>query len=447
MLRSSRRSFDEDLRARETVALATTALSDTENPLTFIDVFAGCGGLSLGLFKAGWRGLFALEKDVFAFDTLKANFITDGGRYHFDWPGWLAPEPHDIRKVLKDHRSRLRGLRGRIDLMAGGPPCQGFSSAGKRREDDPRNRLFRSYLELVELVRPRMVLVENVLGFERDFKARRLQNGSGTNYAKRLKTHLSKRYVVFSSTLRAADYGVPQERPRFFLFGILKRALRKMRFSCPFSLLQQKAKDLLEAIGFPSKTTAAQALSDLTVARNGTIPCEDSRGYEAIGYKSPLTKFQRAIRDGYVGTPSDTRLAKHRPHIVVRFGRIQKLCKKTGRLRVQLSAAAKAQFGIEKQATRVLDPKQSSPTITSMPDDLLHYNEPRTLTVRENARLQTFPDWFVFRGKYTTGGERRRREVPRFTQVANAVPPLMAYLIGSVIGMEYRRLKSIEAHR
>ena len=74
-----------------------------------------------------------------------------------------------------------------------------------------------------------------------------------------------------------------------------------------------------------------------------------------------------------------------------------------------------------------------SPTITSMPDDLLHYSEPRTLTVRENARLQTFPDWYSFQGKYTTGGHRRKQEVPRFTQVANAVPPLVARAIGETL--------------
>src|SRR6201986_2192813 len=84
-------------------------------------------------------------------------------------------------------------------------------------------------------------------------------------------------------------------------------------------------------------------------------------------------------------------------------------------------------------ATRVLDPDRPSPTITSMPDDLLHYGEPRILTVRENARLQSFPDWFAFKGKYTTGGHLRRREVPRFTQVANAVPPLVARAIGEFL--------------
>lgn len=128
------------------------------------------------------------------------------------------------------------------------------------------------------------------------------------------------------------------------------------------------------------------------------------------------------MRDGFAGAVADTRLAKHRPHIVERFANIIAECKEVGRLSVQLNREMRDRYGIKKMATRVLDADKAAPTITSMPDDLLHYSEPRTLTVRENARLQTFPDWFSFRGKYTTGGERRAREVPRFTQVANAVP-------------------------
>jgi DNA (cytosine-5)-methyltransferase 1 len=139
------------------------------------------------------------------------------------------------------------------------------------------------------------------------------------------------------------------------------------------------------------------------------------------------------MRDGFKGTPSDTRLAKHSPQIKRRFERIIALCEAQGRSNVQLSPKMREKFGIKKMATRVLDRNKPAPTITSMPDDLLHYDEPRTLTVRENARLQTFPDWFAFRGKYTTGGHLRRREVPRFTQVANAVPPLLAELLGVVL--------------
>jgi DNA (cytosine-5)-methyltransferase 1 len=102
-------------------------------------------------------------------------------------------------------------------------------------------------------------------------------------------------------------------------------------------------------------------------------------------------------------------------------------------LNTTISSDLRARFGLKKKALRVLDPDRPSPTITSMPDDLIHYSEPRTLTVRENARLQSFPDWFSFKGKYTTGGDLRAREVPRFTQVANAVPPLVARAIGEMM--------------
>jgi DNA (cytosine-5)-methyltransferase 1 len=127
---------------------------------------------------------------------------------------------------------------------------------------------------------------------------------------------------------------------------------------------------------------------------------------------------------------TDTRLARHRSEIRARFAKFIEISYAQGRLNKSLSSEIKASFGIKKSAIRVLDPDQPSPTITSMPDDLIHYSEPRTLTVRENARIQSFPDYFEFKGKYTTGGERRKSEVPRFTQVANAVPPLIAEAIG-----------------
>jgi len=127
---------------------------------------------------------------------------------------------------------------------------------------------------------------------------------------------------------------------------------------------------------------------------------------------------------------TDLRLARHAPEIKKRFAEIIEECHAEGRLNTTISAETRNRYGLKKHALRVLDPDRPAPTITSMPDDLLHYGEPRTLTVRENARLQSFPDWFSFHGKYTTGGHRRRREVPRFTQVANAVPPMAARAIG-----------------
>ncbi|WP_295166326.1 DNA cytosine methyltransferase [uncultured Brevundimonas sp.] len=393
---------------------------------TYIDIFAGCGGLSLGLHRAGWRGLFAIEKDPFAFATLEANFLTDSSRYSYDWPSWLPRQPSTVEGVIAKHRDHLVALRGKVDLLAGGPPCQGFSSAGRRRADDPRNVMVDRYLELVEILQPKVILLENVRGFTLDFKAR-AGGGTRENAAAQLSRKLVEHYDVEAQILRACDFGVPQNRPRFILVGTRKGlgldsgALADLRVSKAL---------VLQGYGLAATTSAQDAISDLEIGRNDLHPCPDSPGFEAIGYTSPLTPYQRAMRDGHDGHPSDTRLAKHTPTIRERFADIIQMCKDEGRSNRQLSPEMRAKLGITKMATRVLDPKLPAPTVTSMPDDLLHYSEPRTLTVRENARLQSFPDWFVFRGKYTTGGHRRRVEVPRFTQVANAVPPLLAEILG-----------------
>ncbi len=391
---------------------------------TFIDAFSGCGGLSLGLERAGWRGLFAIEKDRFAFETLQANFLDRGARFRYAWPSWLEKMPWSIENLLKKHRSQLKALRGKVDLIAGGPPCQGFSCAGRRRADDPRNAMVEHYLQLVDLVKPRFLILENVRGITLDFKT-----GSGPrskNFAEEIVRRLSASYTVQTRVIKASQFGVPQTRPRFILIGVRHDVDKSL---ATLDALERFRNVVLERYHLKPTTTAKQALSDFETTRNALIECSDSPGFKAIGYRTPRSAFQRAMRDGYDGVPSDTRLANHTPVIRRRFGSIIKMCHKQRRLNVQLSPAMREHFGLNKMATRVLDPKKPAPTITSMPDDLLHYSEPRTLTVRENARLQTFPDWFVFRGKYTSGGDRRGREVPRFTQVANAVPPLFGEML------------------
>ncbi|MEQ8354809.1 MAG: DNA cytosine methyltransferase [Kiloniellaceae bacterium] len=414
---------------------ATLLNSGPSRPPIFIDAFAGCGGLSLGLMRAGWQCLFAIEKDKFAFETLKANFLQEDSRYRHDWPSWLPQAPLDINEFIENHQSKFARIRGRVDLLAGGPPCQGFSSAGKRNPRDPRNKLVNAYLKLVHALEPDMVLLENVRGITSSF-ASGASSGTTTNYSERLVHALEPNYIVFSRMLRASTYGVPQKRPRYFLIALRKNIERPWPRKDPFVLLKKRKKDFLLGRGFPLRPSSRSALSDLELHRNGEIECPDSKGYAAIGYKKPRTAFQTAMRDGFDSNPSDTRLARHRPHIVERFSEIIDYCLEHQHLNTSIPRDLRESFGIQKQAIRVLDPRKPAPTITSMPDDLLHYSEPRTLTVRENARLQTFPDWFEFKGKYTTGGDLRRSEVPRFTQVANAVPPLLAELLGICL-LEY----------
>ena len=409
----------------------------TDSPPLFVDAFAGCGGLSLGLKRAGWKGLFAIEKDPFAFDTLSTNFPSGNGLLSYDWPVSIERRPWDIHELLSERREALAGLVGKVDLLAGGPPCQGFSYAGRRNPDDPRNKLFEGYLELVKALRPRLVLVENVRGFSSDFKVS--ERRTIENFAAALQQRLNSDYSVASAIIQTRDFGVPQARLRFFLVGAMRGAASGDQIARFFDDLKRQVSGFLSERQLPRWPTARDAISDLEVIRNGTIPSVDTKGFEAIAYKSPRTLYQKAMHEGRKGAPPDTRLARHRPDIRDRFAAIIRACREEGRLNVTISAGTRKAYGLKKTAIRVLDPLSAAPTITSLPDDLLHYSEPRTLTVRENARLQSFPDWFAFEGNYTTGGHRRRNEVPRFTQVANAVPPLLAEQLGFVLFRILRR--------
>ncbi|MGY3511076.1 DNA cytosine methyltransferase [Bradyrhizobium lupini] len=390
--------------------------------LVFVDAFAGCGGLSLGLMQAGLTGRFAIEHDRFAFATLQANLLSRGAKFRFNWPRWLPKEPQPIEAVLGKHGRQLRQLQGSIDVLVGGPPCQGFSTAGRREHDDPRNRLFASYLKLVECLRPKIVLIENVRGFTMDFEQ------ASKNYAALVRDELSNAYEVYDQLLDLSKFGVPQARTRYFLL-----ALRKgLTAENPFELLAKRLPSFLRKLGLTAPISAWAAISDLETARGGTRPSSETVGFEEIAYAGPRNSYQRLMSNG-AAAPGDLRLARHSPEITARFGKLIRLSHAEGRLNRSISSKTRSRLGIRKQALRVLDPDRPSPTITSMPDDLLHYSEPRTLTVRENARLQSFPDWFSFKGKYTTGGKLRKREVPRFTQVANAVPPLVSRAIGEMI--------------
>ena len=128
---------------------------------SYIDIFAGCGGLSLGLHNAGWKGLFAIEKSKDAFETLKYNLIDT--TQHFGWNEWLPQTEHDINEVISKYRSELEKLAGTVTLVVGGPPCQGFSMANRQRIiDDPRNQLYKAYLTFLSRVRPQFFIMENV---------------------------------------------------------------------------------------------------------------------------------------------------------------------------------------------------------------------------------------------------------------------------------------------
>lgn len=401
----------------------------------FIDLFAGCGGLSLGLMQAGWQGVFAIEKTPDAFETFNCNFNAQSARHRFHWPHWLPQSAMTTSALLLSYKDRLKDLRDTVDLIAGGPPCQGFSSAGLRNKDDPRNRLTDEYVEIVRLVQPRFLLLENVRGFQSPF------NGESTPYSEKVVAALTEEcgigYNVRSALLNAADFGIPQPRKRFIMIAV-RKDLDINSFE-PFERLAEARLSFREKRNLNGhQTGVAEAIGDLELGGCEPRKYENDDKFNQITYAphNQLTPYQKLLRSGLDKhyQPNSLRLPNHRPEIRSRFQQILQECPRG----VTLNKAYREKFGLKKQCFTPLHPEKLARTVTTLPDDMIHYSEPRILTVRENARLQSFPDWFEFRGKYTTGGHRRKQECPRYTQVGNAVPPLLAEAIGEVL-MEMSR--------
>lgn len=408
-----------------------------ESHITFADVFAGCGGISLGLISAGWQGHFAIEKNANAFETLKTNLV-NGRQEGFNWPEWLPQEAISTSELLKNYSHNLAALKGKISLLAGGPPCQGFSMAGRRTHSDPRNSLTEDYIKLVEQLQPRILLIENVKGFTLPFK----KHGNGDSKDIPYSTKVIERleligYKVFSNLIDLSAYGVPQARKRFIIIAIRKddSAYKKLNGKTPFDILAANRELFLSAKGLPTDkpVTVKQAIGDLEVTGKDLIESTDFdlKGYKQIVYKTQGGKsnFAKLMRKGTDISPDSLRLPKHKEGTIRQFQKIIDTCTQ-GKT---LSKEDRKRLGIKKHALTPLHGDSPSATITTLPDDMVHYSEPRILTVRENARIQTFPDWFQFTGKYTTGGKDRKNECPRYTQVGNAVPPLFSEAIGEVL--------------
>lgn len=409
---------------------------------TFIDLFSGCGGLSLGLCQAGWQGMFAIERATDAFETFRANFLGKDVRYPFQWPEWLEQRAHSIDEVLDECPTQLSRLRGKVDLIAGGPPCQGFSFAGKRSASDPRNKMFQRYVDFVELVRPKFLVLENVPGMNVAHKDGRGKSKQ-TYYQKLVESLADIGYEVSGKVLDAADFGVPQRRARLVAVGIRLDIARQFArasqgesdraIQAAFALIEAAGVRQLSEYGGGHQVSASEAISDLAVGtakkRNTQEYVGDGarRGYRQVKYEGPKSNYQMKMSGGMAPSDMDSmRLARHREDVELKFATILRIA----RPGINLSAENRSMLGMLKHRTVPMHPDKPAPTLTTLPDDILHYGEPRILTVREYARVQSFPDWFLFKGKYTTGGQSRRTECPRYTQVGNAVPPLLGKAIG-----------------
>ncbi len=462
--------------------------------LTYVDLFAGCGGLSLGLEQAGFSLELAVEKSPMAAETFYHNFIkriTDVNEFErFAAPENPVQEQAKSRLAVKELsavlgcKPLLKRLRAEsIDLVAGGPPCQGFSLAGRRNPNDARNELPWQFLEFVSAVQPKAVLIENVSGMSQNF--RKHGKKSPFDQLRLALTETGPEYKVQPVLLNAMHFGVPQHRPRVMLLALRKDIADRLGYSF-FEKTWRSEYDHLESKGFDCRPQLAPLASHfgddiLTVA--DAISDLNGKGYRRI---TNLSEFAREMRDNVSEIPvrapelKNHKLRSHAPHIQTRFRlyqyfrdeeinpRILGIPKSDGlstdELRQQVSEAldqprlpAKAPDGsivaetqselvdlvmslaTKKHSQRPLSWTAPSPTVVSLPDDYVHPSEARTLTVREMARFQSFPDSFEFRAKETTGSLRRRFEVPQYTQVGNAVPPKMAKAVGLALKVALSR--------
>ena len=391
--------------------------------MQYVDLFSGCGGISLGLCNAGLGGVFAVEKHPDAFLSLKHNLIDN--QSCFEWPGWLPLKNWDINDLLKTCSAQIIQLRGQIDIVVGGPPCQGFSVAGQRRATDRRNKLIHSYLKFVELIQPRVILFENVRGFTLKFS--NSKKHSKVAYSEIVLQELNELGYTdaHGEMVNFVEYGVPQRRRRFLVIATRENSSKEI-----FSQLEGNRESFLSTKGIGTTISSRSALSDLE-RRHGTTNCPDSPRFFSGIVSEKQTNFQKILRlpDKTNYVPDSHRFVNHTPAIQKVF---ELLLEKAPRNRT-IKGKERELYAFKKRSLMVLDPEEPTPTITTIPDDFVHYSEPRVMTVRECARLQTFPDWFEFKGPYTTGNKERVRQVPRYTQVGNAVPPLFAEQLGIAI--------------
>ncbi|HGK4772503.1 TPA: DNA cytosine methyltransferase [Enterobacter roggenkampii] len=383
--------------------------------LTSLDLFAGAGGLSEGLREAGFTSLYANEISPRYAQTYAVNH-----------PGTIV-ESRDIREVDAHKIRNLLGLkRGELDLIAGGPPCQGFSiNAPKRSTEDSRNHLFREFLRFVYEFQPRAVLIENVPGM--------VSFEGGATLDAILESLKNLGYEADVRILYAPHYGIPQTRWRTIILGCrdglnptelfpepLRQAPVRVNFTSQFG--GKNLVNLPISLELPMHVTVRDAIGDLPSLCNGEI------GEQVKPYRhSADNQYQKLMRIGSDGVTCHeaARLSKinleRMAHIPqggnwtnipdellprgMRMARRSDHTKRYGRVHPD---------GLASTILTKCDPHWGA---------YFHYEQDRAFTVREAARLQSFPDTYTFCGS----------RVEQYEQVGNAVPPLLGAAVGRTI--------------
>ncbi|TAA73140.1 DNA cytosine methyltransferase [Planococcus salinarum] len=509
-----------------------------------VDLFCGAGGFSEGILQAGFHIVFSSDRSAHVKETYENRHrqlgLVQGDNTHFE----LADIRDLTGEIIFSRINNLNFFRENhlteIDAIFGGPPCQGFSIAGRRDRDDPRNTLFREYLRIISEVNPKYVVIENVEGLMSMELNDGFESVSGVVYPDRTRvaevleselTHFGY-HIEQPRILNASHYGVPQRRTRA-IFIASRHDVVPARYPEPTTPELDERVTVFEALGDLGTNMEPSAYAESL--RNGRTPHFITRtpvanlnrilNNEKSSHSSVISERFSLFREGESAKNLETRIALNGLNLIdypnllneclfvankesnretlrvlleniapeflgeneVDQKRFNKLYRVLWKLYLseeenftKLANKTAKEFGISAEDLNViledcvnswnthmtreqmldfflnnqavtsnpllmealltkkntrsrLDSQGVAPTMLTLPDDFIHPFEDRILTVREMARIQSFDDSFEFIGKRTTGGDRRRDEVPQYTQVGNAVPPLLAFAIATEI--------------
>lgn len=336
---------------------------------TFIDLFSGCGGLSSGLEMAGHRCLLGVDANKEAIQSFAAN--------HEEAAVYLG----DIKKLSEKKLKEL--LRGqKVDMVVGGPPCQGFSTVGKGVVEDQRNLLFKEFIRIVKATNPKVILFENVTGLVA--KKNQPVLNKIFQYFERLGYNMDAR------VLSAEEFGVPEKRRRTIIMGV-----KGGECLFPVATHGTRAKNKVK--------TVAEAFKNLKAA--------DGRIYNHDVKLAQIKKLEDRERLKFIPAGRGIRYEADEKEFLPK------------KLRFDVNWETLRENRFRQTRLQRLPLTEPSPTILTARTSYYHPKEARYLTPREAAACQSFPNDFIFHGSQTA----------IFRQIGNAVPPLLAEALGQVI--------------
>ena len=431
-----------------------------------IDLFCGAGGCSEGLIQAGFEILFSSDISPMVQKTYMHRHeqlgLIQGENTWFECADIRNLTGEQIWRHIRELKCFNDGQHTPpkdIDLIIGGPSCQGFSRAGRRNINDPRNMLFGEYVRVISEIKPKYIVLENVEGFmDMQFigyiglDGTRYPDGSVTPFLLRSELEKIGYKTLEPEILNAADFGVPQRRRRAIFIGY-RDGLPVPKYPKPTH--KDKHISLQEAISdLIRDPTIANTIPESKYQKESKKGRTPAKGGKPISVKNTLTCTELSsvtdivserfslFKQGESGTNLRKRVKDEGIDLTGKEALINMCSEKLQLSKKQVITLYKSGKASDEQIDVLLtkknirqrwDPFQPSATIVSIADDYISPWEPRTFSVREMARCQSFDDSFEFLGKRTTGGLLRRTEVPQYTQVGNAVPPLLAKAVVSEI--------------